>query len=280
MNRAAAEQRDKQSGQTTLFSMFAEAEETKAEQGDEELPEAPRWSEHTMLAGEKELLGFYISGHPLSVHEWTLNHFAQARVSAAAQLESGTMTRVGGLVTQVKKRFTKKDQRPMASFRLEGLEGALDVVVFPDAYETYGRFLQEDAAVMVCGILDKGEEVKLKAQELYDLAEAADLFARLVYIHIPEHRVSPELYERLQHIFRAHAGNTEVNICLVFPGGEKVFVDTAGTFRVRPHGKFVHAVNQLLGEDSVYVDVVQKTCLHEPKKKTWGGPRRAEAAHA
>lgn len=277
MNRAAAEQRDKQSGQTTLFSMFAEAEETKVEQGDQELPEAPRWSEHTMLAGEKELLGFYISGHPLTVHEWTLNHFAQARVSVASQLESGAMTRVGGLVTQVKKRFTKKEQRPMASFRLEGLEGALDVVVFPDAYETYGRFLQEDAAVMVCGLLDKGEEVKLKAQELYDLAEAPDTFARLVYIHIPEHRITPELYGKLKKIFIAHAGNTEINICLVFPGGEKVFVDTAGTYRVRPNGKFVHAVNQVLGEDSVYVDVLQKACLHEPKKKKWNHSRRPPA---
>lgn len=214
------------------------------------------------------------------MHEWTLNHFAQARVSEAAQLESGVMTRVGGLVTQVKKRFTKKEQRPMASFRLEGLEGALDVVVFPDAYEAYGRFLQEDAAVMVCGTLDKGEEIKLKAEELYDLAEAPDFFARLVYIHIPEHRVTPDLYIKLKDIFTAHAGNTEINVCLVFPGGEKVFVDTAGTYRVRPNGKFVHAVNQLLGESSVYVDVLQKTCLHEPKKKQWNHSRRPAAAPA
>lgn len=277
MNRAAAEQRDRQSGQTTLFSMFASTE-IKTEQGDEELPDAPRWSEHAVLAGEKELLGFYISGHPLSAHEWTLNHFAQARVNAVAELASGMMTRVGGLVTQIKKRFTKKDQRPMASFKLEGLEGAVDVVVFPDAYETYGRFLQEDAAVMVCGMLDKADDVKLKAQELYDLAEAPDHFSRLVYIHIPEHRATPEVYAQLKKLFIAHAGNTEINICLVFPGGQKIFIDTAGTFRVRPNGKFVHAVNHLLGEDSVYVDVLAKTCLHEPRKKQWNNARRTEDA--
>ncbi len=279
INRASAEQRDRQSGQTTLFSMFTESE-TKKELGDEELPDATRWSEHDMLKGEKELLGFYISGHPLTIHEWTLNHFAEARVSTVAQLDSGTMTRVGGLITQLKKRFTKKDQRPMASFRLEGLEGAVDVVVYPDTYETYMRFLEEDATVLVCGQLDKEREVKIKAQEIYDLGEAPDHFGKLVYIHIPEHRAIPEVYAKLKKLFVEHAGNTEINICLVFPDGQKVFMDTAGTYRVRPNGRFVHAVNQLLGEDSVYVDVIAKTCLHEPRKKQWNNNRNGEAVSA
>lgn len=270
MSRAASEQKDLQSGQTTLFAMF-EPEKKQDDNGDDELPEAPRWSEHTMLSGEKELLGFYISGHPLSAHEWSLNHYAMARVSEVASLKAGTKTRIGGLITQARKMYTKKEPpRPMASFRLEGLEGAVDAIVFPDTYETYGRYVQEEGTVMLCGELDRREELKLKVSEIYPLEECADVFAKKVYVHIPEHNASAERFSRMKEIFREHAGNTELVICLLFAGGEKVFMDTAGTYKVRPTGQFVHAVNQVLGENSVYVDIIQKPCLVEPKKRSWG----------
>ena len=135
MKRAASDQKERERGQATLFDLFAE-EGAVSVSGDDELPEAQSWNEHQMLQGEKELLGFYISGHPLTRYEWSLNHFALNRVSEGAAIDAGTETRMGGLITQYKKIFTKKEPpRPMASFRLEGLAGAIDTILFPDTYE-------------------------------------------------------------------------------------------------------------------------------------------------
>jgi DNA polymerase-3 subunit alpha len=234
---------------------------TQGTPSDDELPPGEKWSESEMLSAERELLGFYISGHPLSHFEWALKKFSLADTTKLHEMEAGTVTRIGGLVSQYQKRFTKKDQKPMAVFRLEHLDGATEVIVFPSAFEDYGVYLQDEAPVMVCGELSKDQDqLKIKAAEIYPLKDVHKYFTDRVSIHIPASELEESKLWAIKELLGRHPGDTPVTICLQFPTGEKVFVDTHTAFKVAATAELVKEVEHELGEESVYVQVNPKPC--------------------
>ena len=269
MGRAASAQRDRLSGQTSLFDMLG----PQATPSDEELPPGEKWSESEMLSAERELLGFYISGHPLSHFEWTLKKFNLVDPTKIHEMEAGTVTRVGGLVSQYQKRFTKKDQKPMAVFRLEFLEGSIDAVAFPSTFEDFGVYLQDEAPVMVCGELSKDQgqdQMKLKASEIYPLKDVHKYFTHRVSIHIPASELEEPKLWKIKEILGQYPGETPVTLCLQFPTGEKVFIDTHTAFKVSASADLVKEIERELGEESVYVEVNPKPCRRQNGgRKPW-----------
>jgi DNA polymerase-3 subunit alpha len=275
MSRASSAQRDRASGQGNLFDMLEPSETTETE----ELPHYPPWPESMMLAAEKELLGFYISGHPLQQFEWELRTYNLVDPSTLDDVEPGTLVRLGGLVDQFLKRFTKKTQEPMCVFRLEFLEGSAEVVCFPDAYRTCDPFLANDVPVMVCGELDKEEgSIRIKAAEVYPLPDVPKLFTQKFSLHIPAATTDDRKLESVRDIVRRHPGQTNLTICLEFAGGEKVFVGADCSFTVQPNTALIHELEHVLGEDSVYVAVNRAPLLRPRKQRQWGngGGRRGQ----
>ena len=253
--RAASVQRDRAAGQASLFELL-DGQVEGAAATDDDLPDAEPWSESDMLAAEKELIGFYISGHPLVQHQWVLDTFNLHPGDKIAEVPLDSFTRFGGLVSQYRKAFRKKDQKPMGFFRLEHLHGALDVVVFTDAFERFGGILQDDAPVMVCGQLTREENnLKIKANEVYLLEKTPEIFSQRVSLHVPAPMAVEEKLGKLRDIARRHPGLTPLAICLIFPGGEKLFIKADGNYAVRPSEELVHEFVQVLGERSVYVAV-------------------------
>lgn len=269
MNRAASDQRDLESGQTTLFDQLAG--DTKTEDGDDELPDVPPWPTHEMLSYEKELLGYYISGHPLKEHEWTLENFTLARLAEIDDLSNGTLTRVGGLVSQYTKRITKRTKEAMATLRLEGLEGAVDVVVFPNAYRDCAHILEEEKPVMVCGELSKDDDIRIKASEVYALAETPRMYARQLYLNAPAASLTQQQLEALDAVLERYPGSTPVIVCLQFPTEEKVFVDTGSKHHVTPQPKLIQEIEHVLGEDCTYIEVDPRPCLKDNGKRGKNG---------
>jgi DNA polymerase-3 subunit alpha len=260
MSRAAATQRDRAAGQASLFDMM----EGEAEATDEDLPPGEAWPEQMMLAAEKELIGFYISGHPLREHAWVLDNFSLADTSRLEETESGTMTRIGGLVTQFQKRFTRQKQEAMGVFRLEHLHGTAEVVVFPESFSLYGLHLVEEAPVMVCGKLLRDEGIRIQAVEIYPLPEVPKQFTTRLSLHLPAGNLLDRHLQAVHDILRRNPGETRVVICLQYPGGEKVFVDTDRAFRVTPSAGLCKALEEVLGEESVYVGVQRAPCKRPP----------------
>ena len=255
LSRAASLQRDRAVGQTSLFDMLDDQDAGGATT-DDDLPDTEPWSESEMLAAEKELIGFYISGHPLVQHQWVLETFNLSACDKLEEVPPGTFTRIGGLVSQYRKVFRKKDQRPMGFFRLEHLHGTLEVVVFTEAFERFGGILQEDTPVMVCGQLGMEEgNLKIKANEVYMLDKAPEIFTQRISIHLPEPMAVEEKLEKLRGIVRRHPGLTPLMVCLIFPGGEKLFIKADDTYAVRPSPALVHELEQIVGEQSIYVAV-------------------------
>ncbi len=268
MARAASEHRDRVAGQASLFDMLG----AQADPSDEELPPCEKWSENEMLSAERELLGFYISGHPLSHFEWVLKKYSLADTTKLYDLDSGAMTRIGGLVSQFQKRFTKKDQKPMGVFRLEDLDGAIEVVVFPGTFEEFGVYLQDEAPVMVCGELVKEkDQLRIKASEIYPLKDVHKHFTDRVGIHVPASGLDDSKLWTIKEILGRHPGDTPVTLCLQFPTGEKVFVETHTAFKVSATAELVRDIERELGAESVYVQVNSKPCRRNGNgRKPWG----------
>jgi DNA polymerase-3 subunit alpha len=267
MSRAAAAARDKRSGQRSLFDMMESAPGASA---GEELPDCPPWHASELLAGERELLGIYLSGHPLTQYAGLLKRYQLTTVQGIRELQDRAITRLGGIVTLAVKRFTRKKE-PMAVFRLEDLDGSLEVVVFPEAYQNFGMQVRDDSPVMVCGEVSKAEEpARMFAQEIYPLADAPKHFAVRVGVHMPVAHLENGKLDRVKAILTAHPGLTPVVICLQFPTGEKVFVETEKRFKVLADETLIRALEQELGEKGVYVAVNSSPCLKpRAQRKTW-----------
>jgi DNA polymerase-3 subunit alpha len=255
MSRAQSAARDRQSGQGSLFSLLG-GSDSGADVSDAALPEAPRWHDNDMLAGERELLGMYMTGHPLTQHAWLLERYQLASVQKLSELPDRTETRVGGLVSKLQKKLTKVSKEPMAVLTLEDLDGSVEVLVFPEAYKHHGGDLLEDTAILVCGEVSRKEETpKIYAHEIYRLEDAPRHFAQRVGLHIPTALMDGNRLERVRDIVRKHPGLTPVVICVQFPAGERVFVNTDRAYRVMPGPDFVRAIEHELGESGIYITV-------------------------
>ncbi len=271
IGRAAETQKDKQSGQCSMFDLLDTATDDRAGSSDEELPDVKPWSESDMLAAEKELIGFFISGHPLARYEWVLDRFALTRMKNIQQLPAGTRTRVGGMATELRKLFTKKDQKPMATFRIEGLEGSINAIVFPGPYEEYGHLLADDATLMFGGIMmeeDSGD-LKLQVMEVFPLEQASSLFCDRVSIHLPEMGVNEHVMATLRDVASEFHGNTPLHLCIEFVDGPKVFISAEHGFRVRPCAELEHKIERTIGEGLVYIAAKSDPLRNPPPERKW-----------
>lgn len=281
ISRAQSVRRDKQSGQGSLFDMLGSGPEQNI---DDDLPAIEPWPDSEMLSAEKELIGFYISGHPLTEHEWTLRTFALQRISELSDmLEAGggdeqkARVRVGGLIEQYKKVFTKKDDpRPYGRFRLEGLEGSVNCVVWPDDFSRFEALLEDRATVMIAGTLVKDfrDELELQIAEIYPLTDAPKLLATCISLHLPETALSEEKMTAVKEIIRRHPGSTPLIICILLDSGEKVFVRGERRYRAEASHELIQELEHLLGEKSVYVAPRTEAFLREPEKRRFNNRTR------
>ncbi|NOU35219.1 MAG: DNA polymerase III subunit alpha [Kiritimatiellaceae bacterium] len=281
MGRAQSAQKDKLSGQRSLFDMFSGS--GPAQDSDDDLPAIEPWPDSEMLSAEKELIGFYISGHPLSVHEWTLKTFALQKIGELADVlvaagtdEPKAFVRVGGLVDKYKKVFTKPKSpddspKPYARFRLEGLEAAVNAVVWSSEFPQFEKLLEDGAPLMATGKItrDFRDELEIQVSELFPLASAPGLFAEKVSLHLPETALSQEKLQAIKKIAATHPGPTPLNICVLLDSGEKIFIKADRASQVTASPELVQNLEHLLGEDAVYVGARSQPFLREPPRRRW-----------
>lgn len=279
MAHAASVLRDRQSGQTSLFGLMDD--QPAEEDSDEQLPDQPVWTESDMLKAEKELLGFYISGHPLTQYEWILRHYNLADPERLLELSHQTETRIGGLITNAQVKYTR-DKRKIAVFRLEHTAGSFEVVVYSDLYEKYRDLIRDEEPILLCGEVQNEEEFKMVARELHPLREAPALFSSKLGLHLPAAGLTDERLERIKALLGAHKGRVPVSLCLLYPTGEKVFIDAGREYTVTVTEALAQEIERELGEQSVYVAAKSKATLHPVRRrKQWKkNARRGAPAEA
>ncbi|MFC2075625.1 DNA polymerase III subunit alpha [candidate division KSB1 bacterium] len=156
---AQSHHRDRERGQTSLLAVAEEASGWETE--ERALPEVPAWSNSEKLSREKELLGFYVSGHPMSRFSQHLADFSQMELARLSDIADGKEMVTGGIIVKTQ---TKIDRRGnlMAFCTLEDFSGAVECLVFSDCYERYSELLQSEKMVLVRGRVSSREEEQPK----------------------------------------------------------------------------------------------------------------------
>jgi DNA polymerase-3 subunit alpha len=238
-------------GQDSLFG----ADEDNATTFDIPVPDG-EWDKPTLLGFEREMLGLYVSDHPLLGLEHMLAAETDCSVvqllgsadeperTARGDRADGQVVTLGGILSGVQRKVTRQGS-PWAAATLEDLEGAIEVLIFPATYQACMHLVVEDAIVLVRGRLDRREEVpKLVAMELR-AAELAGESGPFV-VSILEARCVPPVVDRLRDVLRTHPGPMEVHLRLLTGNRAKV-LKLDDKLRVRPSPSLVADLKQLLG---------------------------------
>lgn len=205
------------------------------------------WDKTYLLAQEREMLGLYVSDHPLFGIEHVLNEKADAAISqlTGGEHADGAIVTIGGIISGLQRKMTKQGNA-WAIATVEDLAGSIECMFFPATYQLISTQLVEDAVVFVKGRLDKREDVpRLVAMELMvpDLSEASANAP--VTITIPTVKVTPPLVEKLGEVLTHHRGSTEVRIKL--QGARKTTVLRLDRHRVTPDPALFGDLKVLLG---------------------------------
>jgi len=213
------------------------------------IPDLDEWDKTTLLGYEREMLGLYVSDHPLLGMEHVLSNGTDCTIGALMVDEErpdNAVVTVSGLVTSVQRKITKKGD-PWAMVTLEDLEGAIDVLLFPSAYQLASTLLVQDAIITVKGRLSRDkDQPELHAMEVTvpDLERATG--DGPVVISLPSTRCTPPVVAQLKEVLGTHPGLTEVRLRLLTRDATKMMKLDDG-LRVTPSPALFADLKQLLG---------------------------------
>lgn len=244
--------KDRASGQTGLFGGFLEGETAEPAKP---LPNVPDWTQKEKLKGEKEMIGFYVTGHPLDEFRWKVTEAATHTSGSLENVEKGADVKLCGILTGIQRRRTKEG-KPWASMQLEDWTGALEVIVFPGKFEELNAQLEEDRAVMIRGraMPEDSGAVKVSAQELIPLDVLRVNLPTLISIRVKlgsNGSNAGERAEQLNELFSRKPGETAVRLRLEKSRDFSVTLDVA--IKVRPDKEFQAEVQRICGTDSYEV---------------------------
>ncbi|MFH1265365.1 MAG: OB-fold nucleic acid binding domain-containing protein, partial [Planctomycetota bacterium] len=246
----ASKAADRRSGQRGLFDDQEEGEE---ESPTANLPNVPEWDERDKLVKEKEVLGFYLSSHPLAEHRETLSTYCTHTTTKAAALRHGAEVMLGGMLSAIKFSHTK-NPRPgsptrYAMFDLEDMEGTIRSILWPDQFVQYGELVQPDAILAVPGTIDKrggSDEANLIVGELLPLEDVKSRFTRGVRIRVAEETHGQKGLEKLYEILRGYPGNCELELVVFLADGTRVPM-SCERLRVNVNPEMRSRIEALLG---------------------------------
>jgi len=247
-------QRDAESGQHGLFGVFPQEE---AQPREDQLPEVPEWDEHTRLANEKEILGFFITGHPLEKYREKLEDLRALSTAELGAMKSSTgkdeSLSTAGIITGLRVLKSKKGEF-YALASLEDLSGSLEMVVFPEAYRKLQEKVKMEVPVLVRGgvRVEEGANTKLTVNDIFSLEEAQVPLARSLRIRIPLERASESTVDELHLLFSQRKGEAKVLFDVERAGDFMVVMEAEG-YNVLPDRAFIGRVEELCGRGAVRV---------------------------
>ena len=269
LGRAASVQRDKAQGQVSLFGSLDDEipattiQRTKTEKSEE-------WPQNQLLAFEKELLGFYLSGHPLAQYAKLLERYELHSTEKLRELDDRSPTRLGGIVVDVVQRLSSKTNKPWAAITVEDLHGTVEVLCFNEAFDQARPHFETGKAIYVMGNVDKREEKpKIFGREIIPLDDVMRRYTKQMHLRVHVARTKPEQIEKVRDIVSRHTGRVPLFLCFIMPAGELVFADTNEGFKVMPSDEMVKEIEAVLGKDTVYLKPDTSVPKQENGRERW-----------
>jgi DNA polymerase III subunit alpha len=275
LTRAAGVAADRQRGQGSLLGLMEEGDAP----GNEALPAMAEWPQHEILAHEKELLGFYVTGHPLTPYVSILEQYGLCNTATMGQLPNRSLTRIGGMITAVQPGVSRKSGQPYALVTLEDLEGSIQLLCLNESYEKHRSLLSVNQTVLVIGEVALGDDrPKLFPQEIIPLEQAPARYTRQVHLRLQTAQVSPDRIETIREVTARFPGRCPLFLCFRQPTGSVLFIEAHERFGVAPSLELQQAVNEVLGPDAYYPKV--DVSLPERPARRWarknGEPAQAK----
>ena len=215
------------------------------------------WDKKTLLAQERDMLGLYVSDHPLFGVEHVLAMSTSMPFSGVADASDGAIVTLGGLVSSVQLKTTKRSGDRWAIVALEDLEGVVEVMVWPNTFTKFATLLNDDAILLMKVRIDKRDDEGPRVAALeVSVPDISAAYSGPVNVYIPETRVNAAVMDSLRQILSAHPGTTEVHLTVV-QTDKFVSVKTDDKLRVAPSPSLFADLKALLGAACLEAPVLQ-----------------------
>jgi DNA polymerase-3 subunit alpha len=241
--------RDRESGQVALFGELLAA----GEHHETPLPAVPDWTGKEKLAGEKEMLGFWVTGHPLDAYAAKVAELATHDSGSLDGLAKGAEVALCGVLSGVARK-RNKEGKPWATMTIEDRGGSTEALVFATSYERLAPQIVEDEAVLVRGLAlpEEGGATKISVQDIVPLENARVDLPSAISIRVwlgRNGKTAAERAQALEEIFRRKPGDTQVRLRLEAPRDFSVLLDVPS--KVRPDKEFRAQVEQVCGPECI-----------------------------
>jgi DNA polymerase-3 subunit alpha len=254
IERAQKAQRDAESGQHGLFGVFQQDDVPATH---EQLPNVPDWDEHQRLAAEKEILGFFITGHPLEKYRDKLEGLNALGVSEISSMKASTgkdeTITTAGIISNLRVLKSKKGDF-YAQASLEDMSGSVDMIVFPEAYRRLQEKVKLEVPVLVkAGVrMEEGSNPKITAADITPLEDAKVPLPKSLRIRIPVEGCTESTVDALHSLFNERKGEARVLFDVERAGDFMVVMEAEG-YNVQADRNFITRVEELCGRGSVRI---------------------------
>lgn len=252
-------QRDAQAGQFTIFDLGGEQTSLEPVTASSEVEE---FAKEELLAHEKEMLGIYVSDHPLFGLEKLLQKESTCSISALPEHPDGSFVRVCGIISRLQRRLTRNNET-MVILTLEDLESSVEVLVFPVVYQKHLEVIREDKIVALKGRLDLKEREEERENEAKIIAQEIELLDKekisrhkmtsCLYVRLPLTYLTPQSSGELKSVLRNYPGVTPVYFQVEESGKTTVF-KLGREFSVDMSDALFAELKVMLGEESVRIE--------------------------
>ncbi len=240
-------------GQTDMFGVLAE----EPEEVERSYANIPQWPEQIVLDGERETLGLYLTGHPITRYLKEIERYTNGlRLKDVNPTPRGQVTTVIGLVLASKVIITKRGNR-IGICTLDDRSGRLEVMLFSDALEKYRHLLEQDRILIATGQVsfdDFNGGLKMTARELMDISEAREKYARGLAISLSDRQIDDQLLNRLRSALEPHRSGT-IPVHLYYQREDaRARLRFGATWRVTPTDNLLTDLRTLLGNEQVELE--------------------------
>jgi len=247
-------QADRASGQVSMFDDMLSGGGVSAPEPS--LPQTAPWPLNIQLQKEKDILGFYVSGHPLDQFRDDIQAFANKDITAESlnQMKDGDMVTVAGLITAFKPLTQKKDGRQMGAITFENFDSSMELMAFADAYAKYRDMLVPDTLLLVnARVLNRGDDrAKLSLERCTHLFQARDTMTKSIHIGLSSNGLDRKTVQDIHDCCGAYPGDCYLIIHLTSAIGNKHDI-RSGNISVSPRPEVIKKLREIVGKDNVWI---------------------------
>ncbi|NQW29402.1 MAG: DNA polymerase III subunit alpha [Ignavibacteria bacterium] len=211
-------------GMAHMDSLFGGGEELKPV--EPELPNIPQWPENERLSKEREVLNFYVSGHPLQQYTMSVRSFSSFSIGNAPEFQSGKHVKLCGMIVDVRTRLDKRDNT-IAFVKAEQFNGSFECVFWNDKYKLFGHLLRPEAVLVFCGKVEiAGDSTKMIVDEVFTIDDARKRLARGYVVELDVETATEESLVLLKNSIPQSSGQTSITFHVKKPGGDVDYIAT------------------------------------------------------